>query len=91
MVCAVEIRGEDLTGKVVEAMESNPELREGNPCASTWPSASLFRTESNGHLSEYIPWYRRTPEEMKNWLCLASWIGGETGGYLPSARTTQLV
>jgi len=41
-----------------------------------------FSTESNGHLSEYLPWYRKRPREIKNWISLDSWIHGETGGYL---------
>jgi len=41
-----------------------------------------FSTESNGHLSEYLPWYRKRPREIRKWIDLSSWILGETGGYL---------
>jgi PAS domain-containing protein len=41
-----------------------------------------YSTESNGHLSEYVPWYRKRPEEIEEWIDLGSWINGETGGYL---------
>jgi alpha-galactosidase len=41
-----------------------------------------YSTESNGHLSEYVPWYRKRPGEIKKWIDLSSWINGETGGYL---------
>lgn len=41
-----------------------------------------YSTESNGHLSEYLPWYRKRPNEIKKWIDLSSWINGETGGYL---------
>jgi len=41
-----------------------------------------YSTESNGHLSEYLPWYRKRPEEIQNWISLDDWIHGETGGYL---------
>ena len=41
-----------------------------------------FSTESNGHLSEYLPWYRKRPAEIADWISTASWINGETGGYL---------
>jgi len=41
-----------------------------------------FSTESNGHLSEYLPWYRKRPREIRRWIDLSSWILGETGGYL---------
>jgi len=41
-----------------------------------------YSTESNGHLSEYLPWYRKRTEEINKWIDLSSWINGETGGYL---------
>ena len=41
-----------------------------------------YSTESNGHLSEYLPWYRKRPNEIKKWISLDKWINGETGGYL---------
>jgi len=41
-----------------------------------------YSTESNGHLSEYLPWYRKRPREIRKWIDLSSWIHGETGGYL---------
>ncbi|MBN2221795.1 MAG: alpha-glucosidase/alpha-galactosidase, partial [Vallitaleaceae bacterium] len=41
-----------------------------------------FSTESNGHLSEYVSWYRKRPNEIKDWIDLSVWINGETGGYL---------
>ncbi len=42
----------------------------------------FYSTESNGHLSEYVPWYRKRPSEIRRWIDLSSWIHGETGGYL---------
>jgi alpha-galactosidase len=41
-----------------------------------------YSTESNGHLSEYLAWYRKRPGEIKQWIDLSDWINGETGGYL---------
>ena len=41
-----------------------------------------FSTESNGHLSEYLPWYRKRPDEIRDWISTDAWILGETGGYL---------
>lgn len=41
-----------------------------------------YSTESNGHLSEYLPWYRKRPEEIEQWIERSCWIHGETGGYL---------
>ncbi|MEJ2036428.1 MAG: alpha-glucosidase/alpha-galactosidase [Maritimibacter sp.] len=41
-----------------------------------------YSTESNGHLSEYLPWYRKRPDQINDWISLDEWIHGETGGYL---------
>ena len=42
----------------------------------------FYSTESNGHLSEYLPWYRKRPDEINKWISTSDWIHGETGGYL---------
>ncbi len=42
----------------------------------------FYSTESNGHLSEYLPWYRKRPNEIGRWIDMSNWIHGETGGYL---------
>ena len=42
----------------------------------------FYSTESNGHLSEYLPWYRKRLDDINKWIDLSSWINGETGGYL---------
>jgi alpha-galactosidase len=42
----------------------------------------FYSTESNGHLSEYLPWYRKRPNEISRWIDMSDWIHGETGGYL---------
>lgn len=41
-----------------------------------------YSTESNGHLSEYVPWYRKRVAEIPQWIDTSDWIHGETGGYL---------
>ena len=42
----------------------------------------VYSTESNGHLSEYLPWYRKRPQDIRRWIDMSEWIHGETGGYL---------
>jgi len=44
----------------------------------------FYSTESNGHLSEYLAWYRKG--DFSDWIDYSDWIHGETGGYL---RVTQ--
>ncbi|QTK82794.1 Alpha-galactosidase [Agrobacterium tumefaciens] len=49
----------------------------------------VYSTESNGHLSEYLPWYRKRPEEIARWIDMSDWIHGETGGYLRHSTETR--
>jgi len=78
-----EWRGIDLIPMMLELFEGHP----------TYPTTEKVRidvlrrfgyysTESNGHLSEYLPWYRKRVNEIEQWIDLSSWINGETGGYL---------
>jgi len=41
-----------------------------------------YSTESSGHLSEYLPWYRKRTGRINDWIDTGVWIDGETGGYL---------
>ena len=49
----------------------------------------FYSTESNGHLSEYLPWYRKRPDEIVKWIDMSDWIHGETGGYLRHSTETR--
>lgn len=79
----VQWRGMDMTPRLLELFEMHP----------TYPQTEKVRidmirrfgyytTESNGHVSEYVPWYRKRVDEIPQWIDLSSWINGETGGYL---------
>ncbi len=77
-------KGKDMTGKLLAAMERDPRLVKTEKARiDMLRRFGYFSTESNGHLSEYVPWYRKRPREIKKWIDLkSSWINGETGGYL---------
>lgn len=45
-----------------------------------------YTTESSGHLSEYLPWYRKRPNERHKWFCHDDWPGGVTAGCLAWMR-----
>lgn len=78
---------EDLTGKILEAFEKNETLSAQEKVRiDILRRFGYYSTESNGHLSEYVAWYRKRPEEIKDWICLDDWINGETGGYLRVCR-----
>lgn len=69
--------------ELLEAFESHPEAsRTEKVRIDVMRRFGCFSTESNGHLSEYLPWYRKRPREIKRWINTNSWINGETGGYL---------
>ncbi|MCC5829200.1 MAG: alpha-galactosidase [Phycisphaeraceae bacterium] len=46
----------------------------------------VYSTESNGHLSEYLPWYRKRRGRIRRWIDNSEWIHGRTGGYLGACR-----
>lgn len=79
----VEHKGKDLTGKLLAAFEKHPGFSKNEKVRiDMLRRFGYYSTESNGHLSEYLPWYRKRPSDTPNWICLDSWINGETGGYL---------
>lgn len=80
---SIKHKGQDLTGMLLEAFERDPEMSKTEKVRiDMLRRFGYFSTESNGHLSEYVPWYRKRPEEIMDWIDLSSWILGETGGYL---------
>ncbi|MBY7736957.1 alpha-glucosidase/alpha-galactosidase [Paenibacillus polymyxa] len=76
-------KGKDLTAGLLEAFEQHPEFsRTEKVRIDMLRRFGYYSTESNGHLSEYVPWYRKRPNEILDWIDLGNWINGETGGYL---------
>ena len=81
-------KGKDLTADVPEAMRR--EFAKSEPTRlDVLERFGYYSTESNGHLSEYLPWYRKRPNEIEQWIDRSTWIGGETGGYLRVCRESQ--
>ncbi|MDF2925226.1 MAG: alpha-glucosidase/alpha-galactosidase [Paenibacillaceae bacterium] len=79
----VKHKGKDMTGRLLEAFEAHPEFsRTEKVRIDMLRRFGYYSTESNGHLSEYVPWYRKRPDEIPEWIDTGSWINGETGGYL---------
>lgn len=76
-------QGEDLLDKILPAYEADEKLSQTEKVRiDMLKRFGYYSTESNGHLSEYVPWYRKRLDEIKNWISLDTWINGETGGYL---------
>ena len=79
----VQWRGMDMTPRLLELFEAHPEYSQTEKIRiDVLRRFGYYSTESNGHFSEYVPWYRKRTNEIKQWIDLSSWINGETGGYL---------
>lgn len=69
--------------ELIEAFEKHPVYSKQEKLRiDVLKRFGVYSTESNGHLSEYLPWYRKRPEETEKWIDTSEWIHGETGGYL---------
>jgi Alpha-galactosidases/6-phospho-beta-glucosidases, family 4 of glycosyl hydrolases len=80
---SVKTNGVDRTGELLEAFEQVEEFAKTEKVRiDMLRRFGYYSTESNGHLSEYVPWYRKRADEIQDWIDLGVWINGETGGYL---------
>ncbi|MCW3059648.1 MAG: glycoside hydrolase family 4 [Capsulimonas sp.] len=76
-------RGIDFIPRLLELFQAHPEYPTTEKVRiDVLKRFGYYSTESNGHLSEYLPWYRKRVDEIHDWIDLSSWINGETGGYL---------
>ncbi|MCL2703325.1 MAG: alpha-glucosidase/alpha-galactosidase [Defluviitaleaceae bacterium] len=84
---SVKHKGMEQLDKLLEAFERHPVFsQEEKVRIDMLRRFGYYSTESNGHLSEYVAWYRKRPDEISRWINLNSWIHGETGGYLRVTR-----
>ena len=80
---SVKHNGKDENYRLLDALKADPEIaRTEKVRIDMMKHFGYFSTESNGHLSEYIPWYRKHTENIHKYIDLGCWINGETGGYL---------
>jgi alpha-galactosidase len=76
-------RGINMVPRLAELFQQHPDYSQTEKVRiDVLNRFGYYSTESNGHLSEYLPWYRKRPNEILQWIDLTSWINGETGGYL---------
>jgi alpha-galactosidase len=79
----VDWRGKDMLPLLLGEFEAHPEYAQTEKVRiDVLKRFGYYSTESNGHFSEYVPWYRKRTAEIMQWIDLSSWINGETGGYL---------
>jgi alpha-galactosidase len=81
---SIRYKGRRVDGaELLRAFENHPHLAKTEKVRiDVLRRFGYYSTESNGHLSEYVPWYRKDPKKIRDWIDLSSWINGETGGYL---------
>jgi len=76
--------------ELIRGFEAHPTFSEDEKVRiDVMKRFGCYSTESNGHLSEYLPWYRKRPERINDWIGDRDWIHGETGGYLRVCSESQ--
>ena len=78
--------GEDLYPRLREVMEKPSYYKADKVRAELFRHFGYFMTETTGHMSEYVPWFRKNGE-AKGLYCDEPGFGGETGAYLAWCRT----
>ncbi|GAF11022.1 LOW QUALITY PROTEIN: alpha-galactosidase [Bacillus sp. JCM 19045] len=87
----IKHEGKDLTTSLLEAFEQHPEYQQTEKVRiDMLKRFGYYSTESNGHLSEYVPWYRKRMDEIIDWIDLGTWINGETGGTYASVQRGEI-
>ena len=86
----VKHKGVDMLDKILPAFKKHKEYKKTEKVRiDIMERFGYFSTESNGHLSEYLPWYRKRPDEIDKWIDYSVWIHGEHGGYLRVCREAR--
>ncbi|WP_316863312.1 alpha-glucosidase/alpha-galactosidase [uncultured Cohaesibacter sp.] len=87
----IRVKGRKISkDELVAAFEAHPVFSQQEKVRiDVLKRFGVYSTESNGHLSEYLPWYRKRPDEIVNWIDMSDWIHGETGGYLRFTRENR--
>lgn len=80
----VMFEGEDWSRRLLEGFQKHSKFAQTEKVRiDMLKRFGYYSTESNGHLSEYLAWYRKRPAELRKWIDANSdWIHGETAGYL---------
>ena len=86
---SVKTDGMERTGELFELMKNAEFAKDENIRLDVMKNFGYYSTESNGHLSEYLMWYRKRPEDMEKWINYSSWIQGETAGYLRVCKESR--
>lgn len=86
---SVKTDGIERTQELYDLMTKAEFAKDENIRLDVMKNFGYYSTESNGHLSEYLMWYRKRPEEMAKWINHSKWLQGETAGYLRVCRESR--
>jgi alpha-galactosidase len=81
----LEHRGRDLYPQLREVFEKPEYYKNEKVRGEVFRHFGYFMTESTGHLSEYVPWFRKNPEALRLY-CDEPSFGGESGAYYKYTR-----
>ena len=73
-------QGQDLYPKLREVFEKPQYYKNEKVRGEVFRHFGYFMTESTGHLSEYVPWFRKSRKAL-DLYCDEPGFGGETGAY----------
>ncbi|HOF17733.1 MAG TPA: alpha-galactosidase [Phycisphaerae bacterium] len=76
----LEHKGRDLYPRLREVFEKPEYYKNEKVRGEVFRHFGYFMTESTGHLSEYLPWFRKNAKALKRY-CDEPAFGGESGAY----------
>ncbi|MBA3975065.1 MAG: alpha-glucosidase/alpha-galactosidase [Candidatus Solibacter sp.] len=82
----LEHKGRDLYPQLREVFERPEFYKNEKVRGEVFRHFGYFMTESTGHLSEYVPWFRKTRAALDAY-CDEPGFGGETGAYYSWCQT----
>jgi alpha-galactosidase len=78
--------GQDLYPRLQEVLEKPAYYKADKVRAEVFRHFGYFMTETTGHLSEYVPWFRKNRNALELY-CDEPGFGGESGAYYQWCRT----
>lgn len=82
----LEHKGKDLYPRLREVFEKPEYYKNEKVRGEVFRHFGYFMTESTGHLSEYVPWFRKNEKALKLY-CDEPSFGGESGAYYSWCRS----
>jgi alpha-galactosidase len=82
----LEHNGRDLYPRLREVFEQPEYYKNEKVRGEVFRHFGYFMTESTGHLSEYLPWFRKNQKALDTY-CDEPSFGGESGAYYKYAKT----